>query len=303
MSSENELEEIDYKLPILGRSKWIIGILAVLFISIFLYFPISYKVKSLIKSNISKIPGCPLQYNNITTELFFPKLVVEGLSIPMRCFNQNGQPIKLEKVFLFFRGFSFSPFGPHFKLETQLNKNPISAYITAGIGGIALNIRENTLELDKILKPFPDVKFSGKVEVDALVRINSGELSDLKLNIRSKNFMLPAQSIKGFSLSNMNINDLLIQTQMTGNKLNIKNIIMGDTDSPIRAKFNGDIKMHKKNIKMSTLNVKGEVAFSQTFLEKYMIIGMFMKKYDKKDEFYQLKIGGTIGRPNPTSAR
>ena len=303
MSADNELEEIDYELPNASKSKWIAGILGILFVSIFLYFPISYKVKSLLRTNISKIPGCPLKYKSISTELFLPKLIVDGLSIPMSCFKQYGQPIKLNKTYLYFRGFSFSPFGPHFKLETEINKNPISAYLTAGIGGIALNMRENKLDLDKVLKSFPKVKFSGIVEVDALVRLKSGKLNDLKLNIRSKNFMLPAQSIQGFTLGNMKINDLLIQTQMTDNKLNIKDIILGDTDSPIRAKFNGDIKMHAKNIKMSTLNVKGEVAFSQVFLDKYMIIGMFMKKYDKKDEFYQLKIGGTIGKPNPTSAR
>jgi type II secretion system protein N len=303
MSSENELEQIDYELPTASKSKWISGVAFVLIFSIFLYFPISYKMKSLIRNNISKIPGCPLEYKNISTELFLPKLIVEGLSIPMSCFRQYGQPIKLTKVFLYFRGFSFSPFGPHFMLETEINKNPISAYITAGIGGIALNIHKNKLDLDKVLQAFPKVKFSGTAEVDTLVRFSSGKLDDLKVNIRSNNFMIPAQSIQGFNLGNMKINNLLIQMQMEGKKLKIKDIILGDTESPIRSKFSGDIKLHDKNIKMSTLNVKGEVAFSQSFLDKYMIIGMFMKKYDKKDEFYQLKIGGTIGKPNPTSAR
>ncbi len=303
MSSQNELEEVDYTLPRIGKSKWITVILAVLILSIFMYFPISYKIKSVLRQNISKIPGCPLQYKEIGTELFLPKLFIEGLTIPMSCFRQYGQPIKLEKAYLYFRGFSFSPFGPHFKLETELNKNPISAYITAGIGGIAFNIRENTFDLNKVLRPFPKFKMSGTVNLDALVRIKSSKLTDLKLNIRSKNFHLPAQSISGLTLGNMAINDLLIQTEMEDSKLKVRDIILGDTNSPLRAKFNGDIKMHSKNIKMSTLNLKGEVAFSQSFLDNYVIIGMLMKKYDKKDEFYQLKIGGTLGNPIPSSDR
>ena len=45
---------------------------------------------------------------------------------------------------------------------------------------LVFHIRENTLQLDKVLKPFPKVKLSGKLEIDAIVRLESGKLSELK---------------------------------------------------------------------------------------------------------------------------
>lgn len=299
----SELEKIDYSFPSIGKSKWVGLIFIIFFIGVFLYFPLTYKVKSILKENLSRIPGCPLSYREIGTEFFLPKLIISDLVIPMSCFNQYGQPITLKETKLNFRGISFSPFGPHFMLETTVLKNNISAYLTAGIGGFAINIRENKLDLKTLLQPVKKIKLTGSVIVDALVKISSGEVSDLKINIISKDLGVPAQSIQGFKLYNLKLNNLLLKAKNTDKKLIIEDFIIGDANSPIRSSFKGDMKMNMRNFLMSQVDIKGEAFFSKEFIDKYAFIKILMAKFNKKDDFYQVEIKGPLNAPTTSTSR
>jgi len=298
-----DLEKIDYSLPQIGKTKWIGLMLTVFFLGIFIYFPITYKMKSILKESLSKIPGCPISYKEIGTEFFFPKLIITDLIVPMSCFNQYGDPITLKKTNLNFRGLSFSPFGPHFMLETSVLKNNISAYLTAGFGSFAINIRENRLDLKNLLKPVEKVKLTGSVLVDALIKVSNGEISDLKVNLISKDLGFPAQSIQGFKLYNLKLNNLLLKAQNNGKSLAIENFIVGDANSPIRSSFKGNIKMNTKNVLMSQVDLKGEAFFSKEFIEKYAFIKILMAKFNKKDDFYQIELKGPLSSPSTETSR
>jgi len=303
MSSKEELDSIDYKIPGMRRSRWITYLVVCFITGLFLYFPITYKVKSIIKSGLNSIPGCSIEYKDLTFEYFLPKVIVNDLNIPKRCFGQSGEPLAIDNTKIYFRGFSFSPFGPHFKVEASVFDTKISTYITAGIGGVAVNIKENIIELSKIQSILPIVKLAGKVKVDAILKLKGNKISDLKIHIRSKDFILPGQSISAFTLATMRLNDFLVKAEMVNSKLKITNMILGDSEAPIRANFKGDIKLNTKNIRSSNLNLKGEVAFSEGFLNKYSIIKLLMNKFDKKDEFYQIQIKGPLSSPTPSSPR
>lgn len=296
-------QEIDYSFPQLGKSRWILIGVSVFLLGLVLYFPFMFKVKSVVKTQLNKIPGCAVDYEDIQLEFLLPKIIVKDLVLPRSCFGKFGDPLRMDNVFLYFRGLSFSPFGPHFKLETNVNGLPISSYLTAGIGGIAVNVKENILDLKNLKPLIPELNLLGKVTIDALVKLKGQKLNDFKLNIRSKNFTLPGQNIKGFKLGTMRLNNLLLKADMDGNKLKIENFILGDQDADIRANFKGDLKLNQKNMASSQMDLKGEVAFSNNFLEKYAIIKLVMNKFDKKDEFYQIKLTGPLTNPKPSSAR
>lgn len=303
MSNSKDLETIDYSFPKIGKSKWIVVIITIFLLGIIVYFPFMYKVKSLVKTQLNKVPGCSVDYQDIQLEFFLPKVIVKDLVVPQSCFGKFGDPLKMENVFVNFRGLSFSPFGPHFKIETNLNGLPISSYLTTGIGGIAINIKENEIDLKKLKTLLPKINLAGKVKIDALVKLEGQKISDLKLNVRSKDFTLPGQNIQGFKLGTMRLNNLLIKANMNGKKLIVEDFILGDDESPIRANFKGNIALNQRNITSSQLDLIGETAFSSQFLEKYAIIKLVMNKFDKKDEFYQIKLTGPLMRPKPSSPR
>lgn len=303
MEQTQNTDDLDYSFPKVGKSKLITSLIAIFLLGIIIYFPFMFKIKSVVKEQLNHIPGCAVDYDDIHLEFLLPKLIVRDLAIPQSCFGQHGAPLRMDNVYLYFRGLSFSPFGPHFKIETNLNGIPLSSYLSAGIGGVALNVKDNEFELNKVSKTLPAINLAGKIKLDLLARMKGQNLSDLKLKIESKDFTLPGQNIQGFKLATMRLNNLLIKADMAGKKVKVSDFIVGDQDAPIRANFRGDLAINQRNFTGSQLNLKGEVAFAQSFLEKYSIIKLVMAKFDKKDEFYQIKLTGPLSSPKPTSAR
>jgi hypothetical protein len=300
--SVEQLDKIDYTYPKHGKFKWSTTILVVFVLTTLSYFPIIFKVKSIIKKQVQTIPGCPIDYQDIETEFFLPKFVIKDLVIPSRCFGQRGgSPLKLEKVFLHIRGLSFSPFGPHFMLETDIMENKLQAYITAGFGGVHFNINNNTIDA-KVLGLFvKQIKLLGKFTVDAKLDTGSKGISDFKLNIRSKNLVVPPQRVAALSVYTLKLNELLVRAYMQGNKIIVKDVVLGDVNSPIRASYKGHIDLVQPRFRRSSIDLKGEVKFSQKFLEDYAILKFALPQFTKKDEFYQINLKGPITRPIPSS--
>lgn len=295
---------VDYNFPKLGKSKWIIAISFTFIFSVFIYFPISEKINNTVQGLLATNPQCAISYEDISFSFFLPKIIISNLNIPGRCMGSGKKDIFLKETFLNIRGLSFTPFGPHFLLETELYKNKIEAYFTIGMGSFALNLQEAKLNLKNLKELIPMVKLEGDVTIDALVEFDTKSITDLKAHIYSKDLIIPAQKISAFSLSPLNIQNFLLKANKTGsNKIQIEELIVGNTNSPIRANFKGPIKLNQRNMSMSQLDLLGEVAFSKSFLEKYSVINLVMGKFTKKDEFYQIKLTGPLTRPNPTSPR
>lgn len=299
-------ENVNYDLPKLRPFKWLVLLGFTFFISLFLYFPIADKINGLVKQLIAKNPSCALSYEDVSFELFLPKFVITDLNIPSSCMgSRGGQDIFLKTTNLNIRGLSFTPFGPHFLIETELFNNPLEAYITVGFGKIALNLQEAKIKLKELSKAIP-VKLQGTLTIDALIEVSSSGIQDLKAHIYSKDLIFPSQKLSGvpLTLPTFNIQDLLIKAEMLGNnKVQIKELIIGNVDAPVRANFSGPVKLNQRNIGLSQLDLNGELAFSDKFVKDFMVVDMYMKQYTKKDNFYQLSIKGPIMRPVLSSQR
>ena len=168
---------------------------------------------------------------------------------------------------------------------------------------MAINLDKTKLALSEVSKFLPaGVKLNGDVQVDALVKAGQNGINDLNLKAASKNFIIPAQNIMGFALSTLNIKNLLLKAKMESNNMvRLTDLILGDDNSPIRGNLKGTIRLNQRNINASPIDLVGEVAFSQDFLDKYAIIGMVMNQFDKKDDFYQIQLKGALGSPIPSS--
>ncbi|MEX0798700.1 MAG: hypothetical protein WEB87_04425 [Bacteriovoracaceae bacterium] len=298
-------ENIDYHLPNLSKPRWTLYIFGFFVLSFLMYFPIAAQIESTIKKSLTSIPGCSIGYKDLDFQWLMPKFVVKDLSVPASCFNQRGSPILFKETFLYIRGLSFIPFGPHFKLETTALNSPLKAYITAGFGSLAFNLKDSELDLKSLSPLLPGgVKLDGKANVDALIKTGSQGIEDFNLRIVSKDLSLPAQSVQAFAFSRMPINNLLLKAQMEDkNVLNVSEFILGDVESPVRANFSGKVELNQRVPAASRLDLVGEVAFSQSFLDQYSIIGMVMNQFDKKDDFYQIQLQGTLASPAPSSPR
>lgn len=301
--SKEAKEQIDYNLPDISKPKWWLYTIAVFFAAFAMYFPVASKMESNVRSALGSLPGCPIAYDSMSFDFFLPKLVVKNLNAPASCFDQAGPPLTVDEARLYVRGISFSPFGPNFRLETQLFGNPLEALISVGLGGASVNMKDASVELSKISPMLPaGLNLAGKANIDLLANVAQEGVKNLDLRLTSKNLVLPAQSIQAFAFSRMNLNNLLLKAEMgSDGKLNVEEFILGDDASPIRANFSGDITLVKQNPQLSRLNLAGEVSFSEDFLSQYSIVEMLMNQFDKKDGFYQVQLRGTIGNPAPSS--
>lgn len=298
------MSDVDYKLPKIGGLKWF-AIISITFIcSLLLYFPILNKIDNTIRSVLESNPTCKVDYSDYEIKFFMPKIVIKDLSIPRRCFRQRGADLKSKETIIHLHGFSFSPFGPHFKLDSNFLSKPLSANITIGLSEIAINLNEQIIPLKDLSKINPNVSLNGSLTISALVHIGSNKVTKLKLHAFSKDIQSNSITVSGFKLSRLNFNNLLIKAESKdGKNINLNKLILGDVNSPIRANFNGKINPNYNSIAFSKIDLTGELAFSKKFLESYSIIEILMNKFDKKDDFYQLKLEGSLMRPIPSSPR
>lgn len=327
MSSHlNDIDDIDYSYKFLKSLRWIMAIVSIFILIIIGHIPIRETIDSLVRSGLQISSQCQIRFKDYHFELFAPKLVINNAHVPEGC-TQGKIPggIKLNEAKVYFRGISFSPFGLSTKMLTSFLGHKIEAFIIPSFSSLNILIENqsekgkfisdiNKISLNKISHYIPMIKVSGDVYLSdiALSMSYGGQIQDLAINIASDNLHLPAQQILlpspfglgdplPFNLESMPINSLLIQIiGLKDSKLVIKKFILGDENSPIKARLLGDIKLNTGTPGRSALNLKTEIGFSKEFSDK-LPIDMLFGKYDKKDNFYQIQIKGALSKPQLSS--
>src|SRR5690606_768130 len=143
------MDGIQYKSRIKGYFYPII-ILFVLGIGFLNYFPVSDKVKSVIKTALGPT-GCNPDFSQIRFEWLLPKLVIDDLSLPASCLGQGAtEPLKLSHVSVNYQLISFSPFGLPFRIDTEFNGQELSFYAVQGISSRLVRLKDQSIALPKL---------------------------------------------------------------------------------------------------------------------------------------------------------
>lgn len=297
----NSLDNINYK----SRIKIYFYILIVFFLFVFAFmsfYPIGDKLKVFLKSNL-KGSGCNPDFDEIRMEWIMPKIVVSDLKLPASCLGRTGEALEFSHVTLNYQLINFAPFGLPFRLDTELNGQPLTVYFVQGIGQRMIRLKDQTISLTR-LQPLlgGNFKLAGNVTVDLNLTVSNNLLKGLSLIAESKDLQIPSQSIQGFTAPNLKINTLRLEaTSEAPPRINVDKMILGDADSPLRANFKGRIDLQEGAPAFSPLNLGGEVAFSEAFKQQLPLIDMMFQSFTQKDGFYQIRLGGTLGAPKPSA--
>jgi hypothetical protein len=314
---KEELENIDYSFKFLFRSKWMINLTVLFILTVILYIPFSKKIDSIVHSSITNIPGCPISIGDYHFEFFTPKIVLNKINVDGRCLGNSKKGLKLEQVYVYFRGLSFSPFGPSIKIKTVLLNNEIEAFIIPGFSSYSVLLENesksgeftspvNKINLGELNQFIPLLKLAGDIVIStAYLQMGyDGKLKDIALNVASDNFYIPGQKIHGFRINKLAINSVLLQvTSLKNNKIRIKKLVLGDDKAPILASFSGDMNLNLKRISSSFINVRGELSISEDIEKNYFLLKTYLDQFDEKDKFYQIQIKGNLGSPKISTAR
>ncbi|MFP5385231.1 MAG: type II secretion system protein GspN [Bacteriovoracia bacterium] len=298
VSEIQSLEDISYK----SRIKiylWPLIILILFPLAFLNFYPVGDKLKTFLQTNLQKA-GCNLDYKEVSLGFLLPKLIVTDLVIPSECMNRTGDPLIFGHITINFQFISFAPLGLPFRIDTQMNGQPVSFYFVQGFGERMIRMKDQSIVLSR-LKPLTGdkVKLSGKVTVDLNALLtNNNQLKGLSLKAQSRDFVIPPQDIEGFTLPKMKVNEMYLEVNSDNPpQVVVEKLIIGDPDSPMRANFKGTIGLQQGNIAMSQVNLNGEVAFSESFKETVPVLDLFFNKFTQKDGFYQIRVGGILAQP------
>lgn len=275
-----------------------------LFIMAFLnFYPVGDQLKAFMRKNLAGT-GCNPDYDQISVEFFLPKIVVNDLVLPAGCFGGGGDPLKLSFVKINFHFISFAPLGLPFRIDTEMNGQPISVYYVQGFGQRMLRLKDQSIVLSR-LGPLMGgkVKLAGNITVDlAALLSNNNQMKSLTFKAQSKDLQIPSQNIEGFTTPNMKVNDLYIEANGENPpRVTVDKMIIGDTTAPMRANFKGRIDLQQGNMGFSPIDLTGEIAFSESFKQTVPLVDLLFQSYTQKDGFYQIRVGGTLGQPRLTN--
>ena len=302
VSELQSLEQINYKSKV--KIYIYVFLVLVLFIMGFLnFFPIGDTLKGSLKAAF-KGTNCNPDFDNIRVEWLMPKVIVTDLNLPASCFNRQGEPLKFTHLTVNFNFINFSPLGIPFRVDTEMNGQPLSLYLVQGFGQRMLRLKDQSISLPRLETLMGgNIKLAGNLVVDLnLLLNNDNKIQSLNLKAQSKDLQIPSQNIQGFTTPNLPLDDLFIEAVSDAPpRINVEKMILGDPESPVRANFQGHINLQEDAIPFSQLNLNGEVAFSQSLKESLPLIDMMFQAFTQKDGFYQVRLGGTLGAPKPSA--
>lgn len=297
-SEINSLDDLNYQ----GKLRYFLLALAgaVLFIYAFLnYYPINDKLKAIARPYLQKA-NCNADWEKVRIDFLLPKLVVSDLTIPASCFGKSGDALKLSYININFHLINLSPFGAPFRVDTELAGQPVSLHLVFGLGQKMFRLKDQTINISKLQPILGDFKLDGDVTVDASVLMSGQSIQSLSFKAASKNLEIPSQTIQGFNLQSVRLNEFYAEANGANPpRITVDKLVIGDRNSHIRANFKGKINLVQERIAMSSLDLKGEVAFSEGFKQSLPLVDMMFQSFAQKDGFYQVRLGGTLGAVKP----
>lgn len=297
-ATEVEIYKLNKKLIFLS----VIMAIASLFAGFVMNFSMEDKLLSFLEDGLRKNRSCPISYKKASIGYFLPKLEMDNIEISSRCLR-TPEALVIESAKLSLALPSISPMGISFNtnieklggLDTNINVKSIHNFSSQYIRIEDSNI--NLKSFDALMQSF---KLQGNIKLNTFLSTDLNTLKQLDLYALSTDFTLPAQSIQNFELPALPIKNLSLKAHSeNGKEVEIKEFIIGDQNSPIRASASGTIEINEKNIQRSKIDIEAQVKFSAEFIEQFAIINLLLGN-TKPDEqgFYHMRIDGILARPN-----
>lgn len=277
---------------------FLLGVLAFM-----LNFPIGKIIKANAEMAIASNTACPISYDEMKFEWFLPKVILTKPVINGRCYSNPSSSLKLADLSISFQSPSFWPLGVKLHTKIKHKLSVINIYPTIGLGGQVIKVEKSSIS-HKTLKEFLGPKafnFTGDIEVESLIKLDGGKISQSDFLVTSTNLSIPSQNIEGFDVPNLPIGAFQLKGSINAKELiEIQDFQLGAANSPILAEASGAIKLNTHNISNSTLDINGEVKFTAELLEKFAIINMMLSGRESTDRgFYKFKVGGKFSSPMP----
>ncbi len=302
--SNNEIFREIYDHKNLSVKKLVLIASTSLFIGFIIGFSPKHFILMKIKNTLSNFKSCPIAYSSLDLEWFFPKIIIKGPSIVGECFNSPTR-IYLRDMRLYFTGLGIFPPGIKLGVNLETNTSKLLIYPHLSPFGSKVRIENSTIDTKLIRTLFPKVDYlKGEFDLDFFAAFSAKAMDSGAISLSSKNFILKEKEIQlgalPFNLPKLNFNNFLFNGTLEDKKnFVVEKFIIGDENSPIKLSLKGKITLNQKDITSSSLNLIGDISFSEKFLnEDFSAIKIYLRKANPQNGVYNIKISGTLNALN-----
>lgn len=293
----NEINDEIYGPKDFNKIKIFIFCCILFFIGFLVNFNIQDRLNALIKPILANNQSCPILYDKIELEMFFPKMIFRNPVIMGQCFGQFNQKLPLKQLTIAFDGPSFIPPGIKLKVTAAEGKTLIHILPSISFGKKVIEIRDTKLDAQHLGVMFQDGKspFQGMMVFDGVFHIEGNKLSEGKLDIESKNLEMPEQNIKGFLAPHLKLRTLILKARVNkDSNLDIREFRLGN-GNPVGINLKGRIFLNQDQFSASQVNLEGTLQTTPSFLEAFALLKLLLPPDPNPNGSFKMKLSGELG--------
>jgi hypothetical protein len=295
----NELNEEIYAPKYWTVPRLVLIGLLLLFIGFLVNFSLEEKINKYLQTTLSNNTACPILFDKAELSYFLPELLIKKPVIMGACFGQYNNRLELKEIKIGFHSPSFYPVGLRLHVEATSGKSYINLYPVLSIFSQNVKIEKTIIDtqlfasmMDNNVSPF-----SGTLGIEGFFEFKSGKIHDGEIAIVSKNFSLPSQNIKGFELTQLNLETLNLSAHFTNpDTVEIERIQLGKDKSPLEMVLKGTIHVNQNDFMSSQLTLDGDMKLSRFMLVNFPILKLFLPESNTSGS-YKMKINGVLRNP------
>lgn len=300
----NEISEEIYSPEEISKAKIIILCIVLLLVGFFLNFNFQERVNAILKPILLSNQNCPIQYDQSDFQFFRPKFILKNPIIMGQCFGQYGQRLPLKELSIALNGPSFVPPGIELKIEAKQGKTNLKIYPSLSFGKtvILFKEKESTIDLSMLGVLFQEGKspFNGTVNLDGVIHLADNKISEGRINLTSKNLVLPEQNIKGFLAPNMNLKTFALKLLITNGKdVRISEFKLGN-GNPMGLNLKGSLALNQARLPSSQIRLDGRFQTTPFLLENFALLKLLLPPEPNPDGLFKFNLQGELGSlPQP----
>ncbi|MCB9091682.1 MAG: type II secretion system protein GspN [Halobacteriovoraceae bacterium] len=273
------------------------------FLGFFLTFPYKKIVDSMLFKVMANNPSCQVQFDDYNLNLLLLGVQFNNIQIPSQCLSPTQKAISFKEMGLHFGGINFSPFGIVLNAEVLQDQDLLEFNISTNGSEHYIKIQDQSIELDSFLKllhevaNIQEIKLSGKVLINAHVKISPRKAELYELQLSSKDFVVQSQNIRGFLIPKLDLGNLEVKTTGKDDRVILEKFILGATQKPLFLDTTGSVNPNTQNPLMTQADLKINLFVSPDLLEKFSILNIVLAQFKKEDGSYQLSLKGPLIAP------
>lgn len=295
----NELNDEIYAPKYWTKTRLVLIGVVLLIAGFLINFSLEEKLNKFLQTTLSNNTACPIQFEKAELSYFLPKIVMKKPVILGACFGQFNNRLEFRDIKIAFHSPSFYPVGLRLHVEATSGKSYINLYPVISVFSQSVKIEKTKIDT-QLFAPMTETNVSpiaGTLAIEGFFEFKSGTVHDGEITIESKNFSLPSQNIKGFELTQLNLETLSIQAGFTDpTTMIIEKIQLGKSSAPIELNLKGKLNVKEQDFMGSQLNLDGKLRLSQYMLVNFAFLKLFLPESNTSGT-YKIKIQGPLRNP------